>query len=86
MAPRRDGLSALIFYDMSETTEEKLPEVEAWNWLVGLLSKRDWLVVGWVLAIKALLFLFGAKSYQTLAVGLALDRDFARRIWSVFAR
>jgi hypothetical protein len=49
---------------MSETAEEKLPEVEAWNRLVGLLSKRDWLVVGWVLAIKGLLFLFGAKSYQ----------------------
>ncbi len=64
MAPRRDGLSAPIFYNMSETAEEKLPEVEAWNRLVGLLSKRDWLVVGWVLAIKGLLFLFGAKSYQ----------------------
>src|SRR5438132_6279337 len=51
---------------MSETTGEKLPEVEAWNWLVSLLSKRDWLVVGWALAIKCLVFLFGAESYRIL--------------------
>ncbi len=33
---------------------------------VGLLTEDDWLVVGWVLAIKFLLFVFGAKSYQIL--------------------
>ena len=31
-----------------------------------MLSGDDWLVVGWVLAIKLLLFVFGAKSYQIL--------------------
>lgn len=31
---------------------------------IALLSRDDWLVVGWVLAIRALLFIFGAKSYQ----------------------
>jgi hypothetical protein len=34
--------------------------------VVDLLSKRDWLVVGWVLAIKLLLFIFGVKSFQVL--------------------
>jgi hypothetical protein len=33
---------------------------------VGLLKKDDWLVVGWVLAVKFLLFVFGAKSYMIL--------------------
>ncbi len=33
---------------------------------VGLLTKDDWLVAGWVLAVKFLLFVFGAKSYQIL--------------------
>ncbi len=33
---------------------------------IGLLTKDDWLVVGWVLAVKFLLFVFGAKSYQIL--------------------
>jgi len=30
------------------------------------LTEDDWLVVGWVLAVKFLLFAFGAKSYQIL--------------------
>ena len=33
---------------------------------VGWLTKDDWLVVGWMLAVKLLLFVFGAKSYQIL--------------------
>lgn len=32
----------------------------------ALLPKQDWLVVGWVLAIKLLLLLFGVKSYEIL--------------------
>ena len=31
-----------------------------------LLPREDWLVIGWVLAIKALLLLFGVKSFQVL--------------------
>src|SRR5438477_4810475 len=34
--------------------------------VAGLLSREDWLVVGWVFAIKVLLFVFGSKSYQIL--------------------
>jgi len=34
--------------------------------LIALVPKRDWLVVGWVLAIKILLLVFGVKSYQVL--------------------
>ena len=32
----------------------------------GLMSGDDWLIIGWVFASKALLFVFGAKSYQIL--------------------
>jgi Mannosyltransferase (PIG-V) len=32
----------------------------------ALLPREDWLVIGWVLAIKLLLFVFGAKSFQIL--------------------
>ena len=31
--------------------------------IVSLLPKQDWIVVSWVLAIKILLFYFGATSY-----------------------
>jgi hypothetical protein len=34
--------------------------------IVSLLPKQDWIVVGWVMAIKALLFFVGAKSYPIL--------------------
>src|SRR6266478_7066654 len=32
----------------------------------SILSGDDWLVVGWVLSIKILLFVFGAKSFRIL--------------------
>ncbi|HET9857536.1 MAG TPA: mannosyltransferase family protein [Chthoniobacterales bacterium] len=38
----------------------------AWARVTGLLSREDWLVVGWVFAIRILLFVFGSKSYQIL--------------------
>src|SRR6267378_8147092 len=38
----------------------------AWARVTGLLPREDWLVVGWVFAIKVLLFVFGSKSYQIL--------------------
>ena len=34
--------------------------------IVSFLPREDWIVVGWVLAIKVLLFSFGAKSYAVL--------------------
>lgn len=34
--------------------------------IVSLLPREDWIIVGWVLAIKLLLFYFGAKSYAVL--------------------
>src|ERR1043166_855276 len=34
--------------------------------IVSLLPRQDWIVVGWVLAIKMLLFWFGAISYAVL--------------------
>jgi hypothetical protein len=34
--------------------------------IVSFLSREDWIVVGWVLAIKLILFYFGAMSYAVL--------------------
>ena len=34
--------------------------------IVSFLSREDWIVVGWVMAIKLLLFYFGAMSYAVL--------------------
>jgi hypothetical protein len=34
--------------------------------IVSFVPREDWIVVGWVLAIKILLFYFGAKSYAVL--------------------
>jgi len=34
--------------------------------IVSFLPREDWIVVGWVMAIKMLLFSFGAKSYAML--------------------
>jgi Mannosyltransferase (PIG-V) len=33
---------------------------------VGFLPTQDWLVIGWVMATKVLIFVFGIKSYQIL--------------------
>ena len=40
----------------------ELPSRQWWRFL----QREDWLVVGWVLAIKILLFIFGAKSFRIL--------------------
>ena len=37
----------------------------------GLLPHDDWLVVGWVLAIKFLLFIFGVRTFQALENSVA---------------
>jgi hypothetical protein len=34
--------------------------------LATILSADDWLVVGWLMSIKILLFVFGAKSFRIL--------------------
>jgi hypothetical protein len=34
--------------------------------IISLLPKQDWIVIGWVIAIKILLFVFAAKSYPIL--------------------
>jgi hypothetical protein len=34
--------------------------------IVSLLPRQDWIVIGWVIAIKLLLFLIGVKSYPIL--------------------
>jgi Gpi18-like mannosyltransferase len=39
---------------------------KCWGRVAALLPREDWLVVGWVLAIRILLFIFGSKSFQIL--------------------
>ncbi len=34
--------------------------------IVSFLPREDWIVVGWVMAMKLLLFYFGATSYAVL--------------------
>jgi hypothetical protein len=36
--------------------------------VTSLLSKRDGIVIGWILSIKIVLFLFGAVTYQILEI------------------
>ena len=51
---------------MNEITSEELTTLQSKPRAIALSSKDNWLVIGWLLAIKALLFLFGAKSYLIL--------------------
>jgi Mannosyltransferase (PIG-V) len=51
---------------MDETASSRSTNNEGLMRVISLLPKRDWLVVGWVLAIKLLLLLFGVKSFQIL--------------------
>ena len=39
---------------------------EAWKRITALLPSDDWLVVGWAIATKVLLLLFGVASYQAI--------------------
>jgi hypothetical protein len=48
----------------------------------ALLPKPDWLVVGWVLAAKVVLFVFGAKAYQVLENKRAGDLLDWLQIWN----
>ncbi|MEP7015749.1 MAG: mannosyltransferase family protein [Verrucomicrobiota bacterium] len=51
---------------MSEIANQKSPLFDSIKRAVSVLPKDDWLVVGWVLATKLLLFVFCAKSFQVL--------------------
>ena len=57
---RREGPNGLTSGDASQSIKERLARA------VGFVPAQDWLVVGWVLAIKALIFVLGIKSYQIL--------------------
>jgi len=63
---RADEISGTFLFDMSQAENARSTIRERSGRAVGLLTHRDWLVVGWVLAVKFLLFVFGAKSYQIL--------------------
>jgi len=46
------------------STSTRSTIAEKWRRISGLLPPDDWLVVGWVLAIRVLLFIFGSRSFQ----------------------
>ena len=49
---------------------------------VTQVPREDWLVIGWVLAIKLLLFLFGAKSFHVLENRTLPDKYGWLEIWN----
>jgi hypothetical protein len=55
-----------IFRSMSQIERIRSTIKNGFARAAGLLPKDDWLVVGWVLVAKVLLFVFGAKIYQVL--------------------
>src|SRR6266513_5905529 len=46
---------------MNESTTPA-PTMSRWDRLVSLLPKQEWVIIGWVRAIKVLLFVVGPKS------------------------
>ena len=48
---------------VAAAAEPVKPPAKRW-WAV--LQREDWIVVGWVMGIKVLLFIFGAKSFRIL--------------------
>ena len=57
---------AEICFPMSETESPRSTIKQRLAGAVGFVPTQDWLVIGWVLAIKALIFVLGIKSYQIL--------------------
>jgi hypothetical protein len=51
---------------MSEAAFEGSTPVSRWSAVVRRLPTQDWLVVGWVLATKALLLIFGVRSFHII--------------------
>ena len=49
---------------------------------IAQVPREDWLVIGWVLAIKLLLFVFGAKSFQVLENKPLPDKYGWLEIWN----
>jgi hypothetical protein len=50
-----------------ETSKAQSSTAKSWSIRIArILSADDWLVVGWVLSIKILLFVFGTKSFRIL--------------------
>ncbi|MBA2435501.1 MAG: hypothetical protein H0V54_10565, partial [Chthoniobacterales bacterium] len=49
-----------------ENKSETAPQKSARRGLFLILPKEDWLAIGWTLAIKLLLLVFVAESFQIL--------------------
>jgi hypothetical protein len=52
--------------DKPKPTNEKSTIKTTWRRVVAVLSPDEWLVVGWVLTIRVLLFIFASRSFQIL--------------------
>lgn len=51
---------------MNDETITQRSTTSLWSRVTGLLARDEWLVLGWVLAIRVLLFIFGSRSFQIL--------------------
>jgi hypothetical protein len=51
--------------------------------IVAFLPRKDWIVIGWVIAIKALLFVIGVKrfAWSLTSVEVVLLLDFSSLGW-----
>jgi Mannosyltransferase (PIG-V) len=66
-----------------EARETQSSTAKSWSVRVAsILSRDDWLVIGWVLAISVLLFIFGTKAYQILANKRIVGFEGWLELWS----
>ena len=58
------------------------PQKSPWKRLFLILPKEDWLVIGWTLAIKLVLIVFGAESFQILSNRRVTGLHQALELWN----
>jgi hypothetical protein len=67
---------------MSENATAKTTTGDIWNRFVSFLPRPDWIVVGWVFAIKILLLVLGATAYRILENKRLLNFHSWLAIWN----
>ena len=58
------------------------PQESGWRNLLLILPKEDWLAIGWTFAIKLLLIVFGAESFQILTNKRITGLRHALELWN----
>jgi hypothetical protein len=67
---------------MNNTTVAPNPRRPSLRSITSVVPKADWVVIGWVLAIKLALFVFVAKSYQILQNERVIGIKAALNLWN----